>query len=65
MDNLLNFFLIGLQKLEHWSKKCIENFSEKRIELRMLNKSRVWSLLLVSFLVGVRTYQHPLVLTWW
>jgi len=27
----------------------------------MLNKSRVWSLLDVSFLVGLRTYQHPLV----
>ena len=25
----------------------------------MLNKSRVWSLQLVSFLVGLRTYQHP------
>jgi len=27
----------------------------------MLNKSRVWLLQLVSFLVGLRTYQHPLV----
>jgi len=27
----------------------------------MLDKSRVWSLLLVSFLFGIRTYQHPLV----
>jgi len=27
----------------------------------MLNKSRVWSLYLVSFLVGLRIYQHPLV----
>ena len=26
----------------------------------MLNKSRVWSLYLVSFLVGLRTYQRPL-----
>jgi hypothetical protein len=26
----------------------------------ILKKSRVWSLLLVSFLVGLRTYQHPL-----
>ena len=26
----------------------------------MLNKSRVWSLWLVFFLVGLRTYQHPL-----
>jgi len=25
----------------------------------MLNKSRVWLLQLVSFLVGLRTYQHP------
>ena len=24
MDNLLNFFLSGLQKLEQWAKKCIE-----------------------------------------
>ena len=23
-DNLLNFFLSGLQKLEQWAKKCIE-----------------------------------------
>jgi len=28
----------------------------------MLNKSRVWSLSLVSFLVRLSTYQHPLVL---
>jgi len=28
----------------------------------MLNKSRVWSLQCVSFLVGLRTYQHPLLL---
>jgi hypothetical protein len=27
----------------------------------MLNKSRVWSLWLVSFLVGLKTYQQPLV----
>ena len=27
----------------------------------MLNKSRIWSLQLFSFLVGLRTYQHPLV----
>ena len=31
--------------------------------LSALNKSRVWSLQLVSFLVGLRTYQHPLVLS--
>ena len=24
MDNLLIFFLSGLQKLEQWAKKCIE-----------------------------------------
>ena len=24
MDDLLNFFLRGLQKLEQWAKKCIE-----------------------------------------
>jgi len=29
----------------------------------MVNKSRVWSIQLVSFLVGLRTYQHPL-LVW-
>jgi hypothetical protein len=27
----------------------------------VMNKSRVWSLYLVSFLVGLRTYQHTLV----
>jgi histone-lysine N-methyltransferase SETMAR len=27
----------------------------------MLNKSRVWSLQCVSFLVGLKTYQHPIV----
>jgi len=27
----------------------------------MLNKFRVWSLWLVSFLVGLRTYQHHIV----
>jgi hypothetical protein len=56
MDKLLNFFLSGLQKVEQRAKKGIE--------LRvgsMLNKSRVWSLYLVSFPVGLRTYQHPLV----
>ena len=29
----------------------------------MLNKSQVWSLYLVSFLVGLRTYQHSLICT--
>ena len=28
----------------------------------VLNKARVWSLQLVSFLVGLRTYQHPFVI---
>jgi hypothetical protein len=28
----------------------------------MLNKSRVWSLQLVSFLIGLKNYQHLLVL---
>jgi len=52
-DKLLIFFLSCLQKLEQRAKSFIGN---------MLNKSRVWSLQLVSFLVGLRTYQHPLVL---
>jgi hypothetical protein len=28
----------------------------------MLNKSEVWSLWLFSYLVGLRTYQHPLIM---
>jgi len=44
--------------LEQLAKKCIESFVGS-----MLNKSRDESLSLVSFLVGLRTYQHPLVHT--
>ena len=49
------YFLSDLQKLEQRAKKCIEFRG-------MFNKSRVWSLQLVSFRVGLRTYQHALVL---
>ena len=37
-DNVLNFFLSGLQKLEQRAKKCTE------LRGSMLNKYRVWSL---------------------
>jgi len=45
----------GLQKLEQRAKKCIE------LHGGILNKPRVCSLYLVSFLVGLRTYQHRVV----
>jgi hypothetical protein len=47
-------FLSGLQKLEQ--VRSILSFVGS-----MLNKSRVWSLELVSFLVRLRTYQHPVI----
>ena len=46
-------FLSGLRKLEQRAKICIE------LRRSMLNNSPVWSLWLVSFLVRLRTYQHP------
>ena len=49
------FFLSGLQKLQQRTKKSIELHGE------YAEKTRVWSLYLVSFLVGLRTYQRPLV----
>jgi hypothetical protein len=48
-------FFSGLHKLELRAKKCIELRGEY-VEI-----SRVWSLSFVSFLVGFRTYQHPLI----
>jgi hypothetical protein len=44
-----------------WLEK-LELRANKRIDFRgsMLNRLRVWSLQIVSFLVGLRTYQHTL-----
>jgi hypothetical protein len=52
-----NFWIIlcVLLKLEQRAKKCTE------LPGCTLNKSGVWSLELVSFMVGLRTYQLPLV----
>jgi len=50
------FFLSGLQKLEKWAKKCIG--------LRGEYVEQILILVAVSFLVGLRTYQHPLVHTY-
>ena len=47
------FFLSGLQKLEQRAKSVLSFVGI------MLNNSRVWSLWLVSFLVGLRTNQYP------
>ena len=47
------FFLTGLQKLEQRTRSILS------FVVSMLNKSRVLSLYLVSFLIGLRTYQHP------
>jgi len=48
-------FLSGLQKLEQRAKKCIEVRGEYVEQIPSLFA------VLVSFLVGLRTYQHPLV----
>jgi hypothetical protein len=50
-----NFFFGDLQKLQQRAKNVLSFVGS------MLNKSRDWSLYLVSFLVGLTTYQHPLV----
>jgi len=49
------FFLSGLQKLEQGLRSVLSFVGST------LNKYRVWSLYFGSFLVGLRTYQHPLV----
>ena len=54
-DKFPIFFLNGLHKLEQRSKNWIE------LRGGMLNKSRVGHCSIFSSLVGLRTYQHPLV----
>ena len=54
-DNILNFFWVACKSWSNGLKSVLSFVGST------LNKSRVWSLYLVFFLVGLRTYQRPLV----
>ena len=55
MDKFLNFFWVACKSYSNRLRSVLSFVGS------ILNKSRVWSLLLVSFLVRLRTYQHPLI----
>ena len=57
-DNILNIFWVACKSYNNglWSVLSFVG--------SVLNKSQVWSLQLVSFLVWLRTYQNPLVNCW-